>query len=158
MDVGSVRRGIQTVLSEIPGTSVHATITRQVPATGTATAIVVEPGSPYVTYADSAGGNIRQATLRFVLLIIPATVDMTEAQQRIDDYLSAGAASGEAQARSVYDRLHGHQTLDGTACMVNVLTADVVSIVRNVERSDGQTVEVQWPAGQMQIEVLVRTR
>lgn len=154
MDVGSVREGIKTVLGAIPGTAVHATIPRLVPGGSTETAIVVEPDSPYITYNDGASGNIRQAVMRIIVTVAPATVDMTEAQQRIDDYLSAGATAGTpAQLRSVYDLLHGHQNLDGTACMVNVMTANVVSTLRSVNGA-----EVEWPAGQIHIEVLVRTR
>lgn len=159
MDVGSVREGIKTVLAVIPGSSVHATIPRTIPAGSTETAIVVEPGTPYVTYNDGASGNIRQAVLRFTLSIIPATVDMTEAQQRIDDYLSAGAAANTpAQTRSIYDRLHGAQSLNGTVCMVNVMTADVVRAQVQVQDNRDPGVTIEYAAGQIHIEVLVRTR
>ena len=130
-------------LALLPGVRAMATMPGQVPA-GDTTVIVVSPGVPYITYPEGRGlpGSSKRSIVRLRVLVIPGGSDMRTQQDIIDRHLSIGTG----QISSVRTILQADQSLGGTACVINVNTAEVVVIT---------SAGIDHIAGQLDIELEV---
>lgn len=125
MDLAAIRTGIGDLLETIAGVRAYETIPGDVFTSSDATAVVVQPGDPYVSYAEGAG-LVQRHDLRYLLRIVPPPASLRSAQVEIDSLLSCGTG----QTRSIRAALLGDLSLGGSACAVSVLSASGLREVR----------------------------
>lgn len=126
MNLAAIRTGVATLLGDIPGCRVYASIPEALTASGI-TALVVAPGEPYVTYSEGVG-RVNSNDVRLRVVVVPP---QQAGAGRIMDELDALLGCGDDSPRSIRSTLGADISADGTACALTILEGSVRTITIN---------------------------
>lgn len=126
MNLSDIRRGLAAVLDEIPGCRVLDGIPESLPASGR-THLVLSPGSPYVSYSEGSG-RVNSNEVRMTVVVIPP---QQSGPSRVLEELDALLSCGALAPRSIRTLLGDRLSLEGAACSVSTLSADIRQIAIN---------------------------
>jgi len=142
VNLAAIRRGIASVLDQIDGCRVFATIPDSLAASGV-TALVIAPDDSYVTYSEGAGMANRNDVRMRVLIVPPQQAG----SQRVMDEIDALLSCGPAEPRSIRTLLGDNISADGTACSVSAQSATVRTMTIN---------DVACVVGELSLRILAR--
>jgi hypothetical protein len=104
MDIAEIREGIKETLGTIEGLTIYS----HAPANPNPPCVVITTQSPFIDYYVANAKGLAQ--LNFNLQVLVARQDDKRAQERLDEFLSAGTGA----ARSIVDALESDPSLDGS--------------------------------------------